>query len=244
MSQDGLVNINDDDNDGLPDCTFENSKCQDRESYDVCVLELSELNDDGTPGQFLDNMACIINGVGDCCFVVCECVDANGESYAGTDENGNLFSPDTRNYMSYTEEICGDNFTNEQMDIVRFHYDDYEKYRYLDCNEPGEFMGNNWSKIVLCFGEDEEGGCSGNLWSSEGPVDDDSDGVINEWDLCLNTPIGSPTDSKGCVIIIDTGNLTTGGDDTGGTSLPGFTMPLAFSAMFVVAMLIRRKRLV
>ena len=106
------------------------------------------------------------------------------------------------------------------------------------------FMGNNWSKIVLCFGEDEEGGCSGNLWSSEGPVDDDSDGVINEWDLCLNTPIGSPTDSKGCVIIIDTGNLTTGGDDTGGTSLPGFTMPLAFSAMFVVAMLIRRKRLV
>jgi len=106
------------------------------------------------------------------------------------------------------------------------------------------FMGNNWSKIVLCFGEDEDGSCSDNLGSSEGPVDDDSDGVIDEWDLCPNTPIGLPTDSKGCVITIDTGNLTTGGDDTGGTSLPGFTMPLAFSAMFVVAMLIRRKRLV
>jgi len=84
------------------------------------------------------------------------------------------------------------------------------------------------------------------------PVDTDSDGVIDEWDDCSDTESGAATDSKGCAV------TTTGNEDCDDNrddncdgavedldpSIPGFTMPLAFSAMLAAAILIRRKRLV
>ena len=58
--------------------------------------------------------------------------------------------------MSYTRETCGDHFSPLQKAAIIIQYDNNELSRYLDCNEPGEFMGDNWS----CAGCMEQTACN------------------------------------------------------------------------------------
>ena len=135
------------------DCTFNNSMCQDFDTFSSCLQTLGDFNDDGSSGGFLDNIACINEG-NDCCALECECKDANGDPYAGIDADGDSYSPDTKNFMSLTIETCADHFTPEQKNVIITRYDNYELNRYLDCS--WEYMGNDW----FCAGCMEQSACN------------------------------------------------------------------------------------
>ena len=128
LDQFGLVNI---------DCTFDNTKCKDLETYDLneCFQTVGDVNGDGEKN--IQDIILAIDGSDidfiDFCSDDCDCLDANGDPYL----------PDTGNYMSYTRETCGDHFSPLQKAAIIIQYDNNELNRYLDCN--GEFMGTDWS---------------------------------------------------------------------------------------------------
>ena len=130
LDQFGLVNI---------DCTFDNTKCKDPGWDEELCFEI--LEDTGSHVACSQDPLC-----SDICSSDCDCLDANGDPYL----------PDTGNYMSYTRETCGDHFSPLQKAAIIIQYDNNELSRYLDCNEPGEFMGDNWS----CAGCMEQTACN------------------------------------------------------------------------------------
>jgi hypothetical protein len=134
-------------------CTFDNSKCKNRELYDenACFQSVGDWNGDGEENVldivlFIDNNNLEDTDHIDHCVDDCDCLDGHGDFY----------SPDTGNYMSYTKESCGKHFTPEQTGIIKNQYDINERNRYVDCN--GEFMGNNWT----CAGCMEQTSCNYN----------------------------------------------------------------------------------
>ena len=55
-------------------------------------------------------------------------------------------------------------------------------------------------------------------------VDEDNDGVVDDWDTCPNTANGTATDAEGCEVEVKS-------DDDSGGGLPGFTLMLTISAL-------------
>ena len=68
----------------------------------------------------------------------------------------------------------------------------------------------------------------------DGLVDDDSDGVPNDWDKCPETAEDIPTDSEGCEV-----DLKEAAEESG---LPGFGIVTALLAISMAVISVRRKR--
>ena len=156
------------------DCTY-NSKCKNLETFDLneCFQTAGDVNQDGLIN--IQDIILEIEGADtdyiDYCSDDCDCLDAHGDSYV----------PDTRNYMSYTEEICGDHFTAGQTYVIITQYDNNERYRYKDCN--GDFMGDNWS----CAGCMEQTACN---YSADATIEDFTCEFPEEGYNCYGTCIG------------------------------------------------------
>ncbi|MEM0993359.1 MAG: zinc-dependent metalloprotease [Bacteroidota bacterium] len=56
-------------------------------------------------------------------------------NYADTkrDSMGNLYRPDTRNFMSYVNAKCQESFTEQQLAVIRYYAEDFYRFNHSTC---------------------------------------------------------------------------------------------------------------
>lgn len=104
------------------------------------------------PGEFVDGSNCLI--AGDlCCDTPAEPtlggsnVNLQCEYFGNeTDPNGDLYSPDVGNYMSYSPRACRSLFTDDQIERMRYFYDRY--FQHYQCDKKLEYTDIHFEEIT------------------------------------------------------------------------------------------------